>query len=209
MNATTALDARQTDALTELINIAFGLTASKLSEISNSRIVIDAPIVSIHPIEEVASEMGLLESGDVVAVHQAFTGEISGDAMLFLDHYGAVRLSNLLIEDILPSNSLDTAKGEILTEIGNMLLGACLGVFGNLLEVRISFAVPVLHLESLKPLLTTLSIAGEVRHAVVIATSFSIQEQEVSGQLAIALSTSSLERLIQAVDVWEGSHCSA
>ena len=34
--AVNALDARQTDALTELMNITFGLTASKLSEISRS-----------------------------------------------------------------------------------------------------------------------------------------------------------------------------
>lgn len=210
MNPANALDARQTDALTELINIAFGLTASKLSEISASRVVIEAPVVSIHPVDEVAGEMGLLEPGDVVAVHQAFRGEISGEAILFLDYDGAVRLSNLMIEDRLQSNSLDSDKGEILTEIGNMLLGACLGVIGNLLEVRISFALPVLHMESLKPLLTTLSMGGDERQqAVVIATSFRIQGQEVSGELAIALSISSLERLIQAVDVWEGSPCSA
>lgn len=210
MKARNALDARQTDALTELINIAFGLTASKLSEISSSRVLIDAPMVSIHPINDVAHEMGLLEAGDVVAVHQTFTGQISGDAMLFLDYEGAVRLSNLLVEEGLRSNRLDASTEEILTEIGNMLLGASLGVFGNLLQVRISFAVPVLHLESLNPLLTTLSIGGdEPWQTVVIATSFRIHEQEVSGQLAIALSTSSLERLIQAVDMWEGSQCSA
>ena len=46
-----ALNACQTDALTELINIAFGLTAAKLSEISGSRVLLDAPIIGIHPVQ--------------------------------------------------------------------------------------------------------------------------------------------------------------
>jgi chemotaxis protein CheC len=104
---------------------------------------------------------------------------------------------------------LDATTREILTEVGNMLLGACLGVFGNLLEVRVSFSVPILHLESLKPLLVSLSSGGDkLRQAIVIATSFRIREQEAAGQLGIILAASSLERLLQSVEVWEGSQFS-
>jgi chemotaxis protein CheC len=201
-----ALDARQTDALTELINISFGLTASKLSEISNSRVLVEPPIIGIHPMDELAKELGFLEPGDVAVVHQAFTGPISGDALLFLDYDDAVRLSNLFVEESLRSARLDPVTGEILAEIGNMLLGACLGVFGNLLEVRISFSVPALHVESLEPLLTSLSAGDdELRHAVVIATSFRVREHKVAGQISIILGASSLDRLIHGVEVWERS----
>jgi len=210
VNATSGLDARRSDALTELINIAFGLTASKLSEISGSRVLIDSPMVGIYPLEDLAAELGLLEAGDLAAVHQAFTGSISGDAILFLDYEGAVRLSNTFVEEGHRSDRLDANTAEVVTEIGNMLLGACLGVFGNLLEMRISFSVPVLHLDSMKPLLTSLSVSGdELRHAIVISTAFDIRKQGIAGQLSIALGASSLERLIEAVGVWEGSHCSA
>jgi chemotaxis protein CheC len=201
-----ALDARQTDALTELINISFGLTASKLSEIANSRVLVEPPIIGIHPMEELAKELGLLEPGDVAVVHQAFTGPISGDAMLFLDYEGAVRISNLFVEESLRSSRLDTTTGEIVAEIGNMLLGSCLGVFGNLLDVRISFSVPTLHVESLEPLLTSLSVgADELRHAVIIASSFRVREHKVAGQIAIVLVASSLDRLIDGVELWERS----
>ena len=205
-----ALDARQTDALTELINIAFGLTAAKLSEISGRRVLLHVPVVGIHPMDDLTKELGSLEAGEVVAVHQAFTGPISGDAILFLDYGGAVRLSNIFVEEGLQSQRLDPFTWEILTEIGNMVLGSCLGVFGNLLEVRVSFSAPMLHLESLKPFLTSLSIDGdEARHGIVMSTSFRIRQHEVAGQLAIALSASSLDRLIQAVGVWDGSQCAA
>jgi len=200
------MNAIQTDALTELINIAFGLTAAKLSEISGSRVRVDAPIVGIYPLDALATELTTFVTGPVTSIHQVFSGPISGDAILFLNFEGAVKLSNLFVEEQLRSQHLDSSKGEILTEIGNMLLGACLGVFGNLLQVRVSFSIPMLHLESLKHFLTSLSIGGdELQHAVVIATSFHIREQGVDGRLVIVLGVSSLDRLIQAVERWEAS----
>jgi chemotaxis protein CheC len=205
-----ALTVSQTDALTELINIAFGLTASKLSEISGQRVLLDAPVVSIHPVDDLAKELEAFVTGEVASIHQVFTGSFSGDAILFLNYDGAVRLSNLLVDEHLRSEHLDSGNGEVLTEVGNMLLSACLGVFGNLLEVRVSFSIPLLHLDSLKSLLASITIGGDgLRHAVVIATSFRIHKDDVAGQLAIVLAASSLERLIHAVEVWEKSQFSA
>jgi chemotaxis protein CheC len=204
------LNASQTDALTELINIAFGLTASKLSEISGQRVVLGAPVISIHPVDDLAKELESFVTSEVASIHQVFTGSFSGDAILFLNYDGAVRLSNLLVEERLRSERLDSGNGEVLTEVGNMLLSACLGVFGNLLEVRVSFSIPLLHLDSLKALLASITIGGDgLRHAVVIATSFQIRKEDVAGQLAIVLAASSLERLIHAVEVWEQRHFSA
>ena len=206
----TALTARQTDALTELINIAFGLTAAKLSEISGHRVVLSAPTIGIHPVHALIKELGPFVSGPAASVHQVFSGPISGDAILLLNYEGSVKLSNLLVEKHLRSERLDSSTGEILTEVGNMLLSACLGVFGNLLQVHVTFSIPQLHLNSLEHFLTSISVKGdELRYAVVITSSFNILGQEVDGRLVIILGVSSLERLIQAVEGWESSQSSA
>jgi chemotaxis protein CheC len=200
------LTERQADALTELVNIAFGLTAAKLSEISGHRVLLDPPIIAIHPIDALARELGLFVTGEVATVHQVFTGPVSGDAILFLNSEGAVKLGNLLVEEHLRSQRFESSTGEILTEVGNMLLGACLGMFGNLLQVHITFSIPRLHLDSLEHFLTSISIGGdELRYAVVITASFNILAQGVDGRIVIVLGVSSLERLIQAVERWEGS----
>ena len=201
------LNERQTDALTELVNIAFGLTASKLSEISGHRVLLEAPIIAIHPMNALARELESFVTGEVATVHQVFTGPVSGDAILFLNYEGAVKLSNLLVEEHLRSSEhLDSSSDEILTEVGNMLLSACLGVFGNLLHVHVTFSIPRLHLDSLEHFLTSISIDGdELRYAVVITASFNVLAQGVDGRIVIVLGVSSLERLIQAVERWEGS----
>jgi len=205
-----ALNERQSDALAELINIAFGLTAAKLSDISGHRVFLDPPVIGSYPIAGFAKEMDVFASGEVVSVHQVFSGPFSGDAILCLNPEGAMRLSNLLVEEHLQSQQLDTTSGEILTEIGNMLLSACLGVFGNLLQMHVSFSVPVLHRDSLQQFLNSLTVAGtEIQYAVVINSTFKIREDGVRGRIAIVLSVSSLERLIQAVEHWEGSQLAA
>jgi chemotaxis protein CheC len=205
-----ALNERQSDALAELINVAFGLTASKLSEISGHRVLLEPPTISSHPIEGLANDLDLFAGGEVISIHQVFSGPFSGDAILCLNSEGAVRLSNILLEGSLQSYQLDTSGAEILTEIGNMLLSACLGVFGNLLQLHVSFSVPELHQDLLQQFLDSLMVAGEdLRHAVVINSSFKISQTGVAGRIAIVLSVSSLEKLILAVDQWEGTQISA
>ena len=202
MDEPNALTARQTDALMELVNIAFGLTAAKLAEISGCRVLLDAPTVGIHPLHLLARELVPFVAGPAASVHQVFSGTVSGDAVLFLNHESVIILSNLLAEE----QGSDASTGEILTEVGNMLLGTCLGAFGNLLKVRVSFSIPQLYLDSLEHFLTSLSIGGgQLQHAVVLAAPFQIRDKGASGWLVIVLAVSSLERWIQAIERWEYS----
>jgi chemotaxis protein CheC len=195
---------RQTDALTELVNIAFGLTAAKLSEISGQRVLLEAPTLSIGSMDDLAAELSLFVTGQVTTVHQIFTGQVAGEAVLFLNYEGAVRLSNLLVEEHIRSQGFDTSTEEILIEVGNMLLSACLGVFGNLLQVHITFSIPRLQLDSLTHFLKSTTIEGNgLQYAMLITASFNILNQAVNGRIVLILGISSLERLIEAAERWE------
>jgi chemotaxis protein CheC len=205
----TALNARQADVLTELINIAFGLTAAKLSEISNHRVLLETPTLAIHPMDALARDLGLFVTGEVASVHQVFAGPFSGDAVLLMNYESAVKLSNLFVEEHLQLQRLDSSTGEILAEVGNLLLSACLGVFGNLLQVRVTFSMPRLHLDSLEEFLSSIAIGGdESQDAVAITASFHIREQSVDGRIVVVLDAPSLEQLIQAVERWAGAQSS-
>jgi chemotaxis protein CheC len=200
------LTERQGDALKELVNIAFGLTASKLSEISSRRVVLEVPVVAIHPMVDLARELGEFAEGEVATVHQVFGGPVSGDAILLLNFRGGLALSNLLVEENLRSSHFNTSAGEVLTEAGNMLLSACLGVFGNVLQVRITLSAPRLHLDSIGHFLTSMTVGDdELQYAVLATASFKTVTQGVDGRIVIVLGVSSLERLIEAVERWEES----
>lgn len=198
------LTERQRDAVSELINIAFSRTGAALSELTGQRVILNAPEVSIHPTTGLPNALAKFIPGEVASIHQVFGGPVAGDALLLLNHDGAVQLTDLLTDGHAPSNRLDESAREVLTEVGNILLNACLGMFGNLLDVHVSFSVPRLHLETLDELLGSLRADGEdTRYALVIYTAFQIRDSAVRGFLVMVLSVTSLDRLIQEVDSWE------
>jgi chemotaxis protein CheC len=201
-----ALREHHAGALAELINIVFRLTATKLSEISGRRVLLEPPTVSSHPIGDLAKTLADFETGELVSVRQVITGSFSDDAIMCVNAEGAARLSRLFFDEHFQSQQEDTFSAEILTEIGNMLLSACLGVFGNLLKMHITFSIPKLHRESLQHFLSSMAnTVGEMRHVIVIDSIFNIPDRGDAGRIAIVLNVASLDRLIHAVDQWEGN----
>ncbi|MEP7212315.1 MAG: chemotaxis protein CheC [Acidobacteriota bacterium] len=195
---------RQRDALGEFINIAFSRTASSLSEITGQRVLLDVPTVEVYAMEQVATNLVRFLPGEVASIHQPFDGAIAGDAFLILNYDGAVRLTDLLTDVNTPQTQLDESSREVLTEVGNILLNACLGMFGNVLRVRVSFSVPGLHLDSIEGLVGSLKNKEDgLQYAIVVYASFRIKETAVTGYLVLVLSIVSLTRLIEEIDKWE------
>jgi chemotaxis protein CheC len=206
MNLTDA----QNDALTELINIAFSRTAAALSDLTGHRVLLDKPTVKLYPLSDLTPALSAFVKGEVASVHQLFRGQVAGDALLLLNYEGAVALASLLNDTPGNRGRLNTSDREVLTEVGNILLNACLGTFGNLLQVHISFAVPRLHLEALAALLDTLTINEQgLRYALLVFTNFKLRDSSIGGYLVIVLGVQSLERLMQAVEEWSSSQAPA
>ena len=197
----TLLTESQQDSLTEIINIAFSRAAASLSDLTQHRVLLNVPKVSIHPMNELQGILSEFVQDEIATVHQIFDGSLSGDAMLMLDYEGAVKLSRLLTEGNPNKKQLYESDREVLNEVGNILLNACLGTFGNMLKVQITFSVPRLNLADLETLLDSLLIGkDEIQYTLVIYTRFNIEEREISGYLLIVMGVTSLERLLGSLE---------
>jgi chemotaxis protein CheC len=193
----------QKDAVTEMVNIAFSRTAAALSELTGNRVELTVPEVSAHPIVGLLPALGRFVRGDVATVHQIFGGPVSGDAFLLLDIDGAARLVDLLTDAGAPTGEMGASAREVLAEVGNILLNACLGVFGDLLQVRFTFAVPRLHLEALGSMLGSLLIDDdELRHALLVGARFRVRASEVTGCMVLVLGLTSLDLFVRAIEEW-------
>jgi len=198
------LTALQQDALIELLSIGFGRAAASLSQLTGHRIVLEVPQVSVHPITMLDSALRSVVSDEVASVHQIFSGPVAGDALLILDYKAAGMLKELLTDEAPLPLPLDASAREVLTEVGNILLNACLGTFGNLLQVQVSFSVPQLNLDSLSAILRTLVVNREgLRYGLVVHAGFRLRDAEVTVYIVIVLSVASLDRLIRSVEAWE------
>jgi chemotaxis protein CheC len=197
----------QQDALKELLNIGFGRAAASLSQLTGHRVMLEVPAVSIHPLAELKDALSHVITDEVASVHQNFSGPVAVDALLVLDHRAAGILKQLLTDDPPLPLHVDASAREVLTEVGNILLNACLGTFGNLLNVQVSFSIPHLDLDTLHGVLQSLLINREgMRYGLLVHAGFRLRDAEVTGYLVIVLSVASLDRLIKAVEAWENGH---
>lgn len=194
----------QRDALTELINIGFGRAAASLSKLTGHRVQLEVPQVMMCPVAELSDALRPYISGEIASVHQVFSGPVAGDALLVLDQRSGGILKELLTNEPALPLSIDASAREVIAEVGNILLNACLGMFGNLLKVQVSFAVPHVSLEGLEALVQSVVIEREeLRYALVVHAGFRLKNSAITGYLIIVLSVASIDRLIRAIEKWE------
>ncbi|MGK7900355.1 MAG: chemotaxis protein CheC [Hormoscilla sp.] len=212
------LTEKQKKGLTKFIKLVLSRrTAASISELIKSPVVLEVEGVSLHPLSRLTTEFADILHNEVTTVHQMFAGSMSGDALLMLDYEVAVMLTNLLRQnnDILifrqskipgnsgPRSQLDISACEVLTEVGNILLNAYLGMLSNLFGGKVSFAMPSFQIELLHELLDSLILSkNEVRYVLVVDTTFQLCDNSVNSQILLVSSVMSLSCLIKAIEPW-------
>jgi len=189
------------DALTELFNIGLHRAAASLSELTGQRIVVDSPRLWACPIAEVRGQLSELVVGELATVHQIFRGKVAGDAVLLLEYDKAALLTGELTHgEVGLGGQLDQSAREVLAEVGNIVLSACLSAFGDILKVTVSFAVPRIHIESVEELIRSLLIGDEeLQFALIAATRFQLSKLEVGGYLIFVLGLTSLSWVTESL----------
>lgn len=198
------LNTVQHDALVELLNIGFGRAGASLSKLTQQRVLLDVPQVAIHPVSHLNQSLGRLVDERVASVHQVFSGPVAGDALLLLDPIAAATLTELLTDVPALSLDLDPSTREVFTEVGNIVLNACIGTFGNMLEVPVSFSVPDVDVTSMTSVIDRMMETGDAfRYALIITAGFRLRDSAVTGYVVIVLTVQSLKRLLDALDRWQ------
>jgi chemotaxis protein CheC len=200
------LNNSQRDALVELLNIGFGRAGASLSKLTGQRVLLEVPEVAMCPVDQLNTTLAQFVQDEVASVHQVFSGPVAGDALLILDPYAASALKQLLTDEPALPLELDASAREVLTEVGNILLNACIGTFGNMLKVPLSFSVPDIDMTTLHSVIDKLRAHRDsLRYALVVTAGFRLRDAEVTGYVVIVLTVQSLTRLIVALDAWERS----
>jgi chemotaxis protein CheC len=198
------LTAKHRETLAELINIGYGRAAAALSQLTGEKIKLEAPKVEVLSIDHVTDVLQNLLQGDISSVHQIFSGPVGGHALLLLDAEAADLLTSVVMGEDAVSGNKRTARREALTEVGNIVLQASLGICGDLLQVHVSFSVPVLHVDTVDDILHSVTVEQrELQFALLVRTRFELLRSQVSGYLLVVLGVTSFSKLLDELDKWE------
>lgn len=191
----------QKEAITELINVGFAKSATSLSELTGYRTLLGPPDVKLLPISELSEVLSGIIPDRIVTIHQIFNGAIAGDAMLILNQDDSKKLVKLLLNEPGTASLSEASVKDVLSEVGNIMLNSCLGMFGNLLKIRISFTVPQLQIETLDKLIRTITIDNiEISYALMVSMEFQLRDKSISSFLVLVLGITSLEQLLTEIE---------
>jgi chemotaxis protein CheC len=189
------------DALTELFNVGLHRAAASLSSLTGQRIKVDMPRLWISTIEDAETRLLSLMSNDLATVHQNFGGAVAGDAALLMEYDKAALLASLMTAGSAGMGGrLNESAREVLAEVGNVVLGACLSAFGDMLHMRVSFSVPRIQVDSLQMILRSMHDDSlDEQFAVIAATQFRLSELAVDGYLIVVVGAGSLSTINTAL----------
>ncbi|HET7499804.1 MAG TPA: chemotaxis protein CheC [Kofleriaceae bacterium] len=127
----------QRDALAELVNIGMGQAGDSLARLFDTFIQLSIPRITLVEPRDVTRAIGTLidEPGAVVAVRQAFSSRIRGEALAIYAAGGCDAIADLVTYP-------DVSGEELVLEISNVLIGACVGGLAAQFGLDLSFSPP-------------------------------------------------------------------
>jgi len=134
------LNADQKDALQEISNIAMGTAAAGLAKVLESFVRLSVPRITIVETSRIADRLAasLPPHREVSAVRQAFYGPVEGEVVVVFGEDGCNELADLLAHD----GDAGAVKEELLLDVSNILIGACINGIAHQLATELSFSPP-------------------------------------------------------------------
>ena len=190
----------QTDALQEVVNIGMGAAADSLARTLGAFVQLPVPRIRLIQSADVVAAISQLTgaTSKLTAVRQAFSSGFRGEALVIFGRESARELAGYLgYEGDLVRKDIE----EILLEISNILVGACLGGLAAQLSYHLVFSAPsfIAHEASIDELLAPQRLAWE--RSLLVEVNFRLEEKSFVAHILLFWPEASMDALIRAIDV--------
>lgn len=197
---TVSLNELELDALTELVNLGVSRSAASLRHMVGDEVLLSVPSVAVVTRARAAQIIGETGNGRMVAVHQAFDGDISGRALLIFPETNSLELVRAVTGGGLPLEDIIELEQEALAETGNIILNGCLATIANMLQRSLRMSLPEI-LRGTGPDFFVLRDPAEAEQSAVLFLyiTFSVRERDIRGYIAMLMdlpALASLKRLL-------------
>jgi len=189
----------QRDAITELLNVGMGQAADSLSQMLNDEVKLSLPSFEILDWKDMIDRVDTPPNEKLVVVGQHFDGPFWGDALLLFHREQSLALARALMGDEMPEEMLIELEQDALTEVGNVILNACLSSLGNILTHEVINEIPTFNLGLANQVINNF-ISSKQDVAVFLRVNFSIHTKNIAGYVAFILDIQSLEKLKENIN---------
>jgi chemotaxis protein CheC len=195
----------QIDALREVATIGAGHAATALSQMTECKILIGVPRITISLLEDVPAQMGDAEE-PVAAVLLHVLGDFTGRTLLVFPQPTAVRLAEVLLRR--PSRGLSQfteLEQSAIKEAGNILSGAYLNALSDFLGLMLIPSPPSLAIDMCAAVLRAacLQFGADRECVIAVETQFYLADvgEQLRGFFLLLPDPASLQAIMRAIRV--------
>jgi chemotaxis protein CheC len=200
------LTEEERDVLQEIMNIGFGSAAADLAQAINIYVLLNVPTIKVmdwaNLLDNIKSEISDYQG--VSIVEQNFWSKFRGSALLVFSGPAGKNLLSIISSDklanhLFESDPIRVLEKETLMEVGNILIGACVGKVSELLGDFVSYSPPRVIFGNLADYNTPEADHSPKDVAIVMEAIFHFNVQNVRGFLFIITNHESIGWLKEAI----------
>lgn len=193
------LNELQRDALVEAFNIGVGQAAASLASMVNEEVKLSVLTLQLIPRHEAMQQFSFRHSDKICAVAQRFSGAFDAQGFLIFPEEKGLEIVRRMVGDSLSLKELTELEQEAMSEIGNILLNACVGTLANLFRRPLNSTLPTYHLGTPDEVLGG-QIQGNDEAVLLLHIDLTLEQHEIQGYVAFLLSVDSIANLVAEVD---------
>lgn len=188
----------QRDALQELTNIGMGQAGASVAALLGEFVQLSVPrILILKPALIPPALARIVGKEKVTGVRQGFHGDLRGEAVIIYGVNHCRELADLMGYD----EELDEAtERELLLDVSNVLVGACLGGLAQQINAEMGFSAPSLMASAVgvNELIDVSHMSGS--GALFVEVNFSLESRSFACHLVMLLPEDQILALRGAID---------
>jgi chemotaxis protein CheY-P-specific phosphatase CheC len=181
------------DCYQEITNVGMGQAADLLARTLGVFVAMPIPNVNMIEVGEIHMALSLAANENASAVCQGFIGPgIAGEAILFFNDAGIESIAKLMdysgdIDDVI--------QRELLMDVGNILIGACLKGIGTQLNVDFSQGHPLILGQHCRVVDMISHNQNRWNKTLAIEVNYKIEDSDISCDLMLLFTEDSIDDL--------------
>ncbi len=186
-----ALAELEIDLLTEIFNLGVGNAAASLSIMVKQEINLSVPYIEFLTIRELTNKLGT--DTNICSVSQHITGPFTAQSIMLFPEDNSLEIVRQLLGTDLPDDTAAELQQEAFSEIGNIVLNACIGSFSEALNAEFKIDLPKYQLSKPYNLIGISQNSNDT--ALFIRINLTLSSSEISGYMAFLMGELSLGQL--------------
>ncbi|WP_077285312.1 response regulator [Cognaticolwellia aestuarii] len=192
--STIDIDSDMLDCYQEIANVAMGRAGDLLARLLDVFVVLPIPNVNFIEVSELTMALSDVESKEKTSgICQGFIGAgVSGEALLILNDSSFKDVASLMKYDQALDNSIEL---ELLMDLANLLIGACLSGISAQLDMSFSQGHPVVLGQHRKIAELIATNTNKWKKTLAIEISYSIENYPIKCELLLLFTEESVTTL--------------